>query len=44
MLKAVNQLIDKVLLLREQVGIHNIYYTGYIGYYWVDDDTGVLDT
>ena len=44
MLKAVNQLIDKLLLLHEQVGIHNIYYTGYISYHWLDDDSGILDS
>ncbi len=44
MLKAVNQLFDKVLLLHEQMGYHNIYYTCYIGNHRVDDDSGLLDT
>jgi len=44
MLKAVNQLIDNLLLLHEQVGIYNIYYTGYISYDGLDDDTSILDT
>ena len=44
MLKAVNQLIDKLLLLHEQVGVNNIYYPGYISYRWLNDDTSILDT
>ena len=44
MLKAVNQLIDKLLLSYEQVGVNNIYYSGYIGYNRLNDDTGLLDT
>ncbi len=44
MLKAVNQRFDKLLLLHEQVGYHNICYTGYNGNHWTNDDTGILDS
>lgn len=44
MLKAVNQLIDKLLLSYEQVGVNNIYFSGYISYNRLNDDTGLLDT
>lgn len=44
MLKAVYQRFDKLLLLHEQMGYHNNYYTGYNGYNRINDDSGILDT
>jgi hypothetical protein len=44
MLKAVNQLFDTLLLLNEQMGYNNNYYAGYISYYRINDDPGLLDT